>query len=234
MAGLFEKARVLFLANAHKLLDAMIDLDSVSAVKQYARDLEESLMNLEDAAAEGKGYVRTLTREAAEFEARSAELNRTIDLILTDSDPSNDHVATAKQVELDGVDNLLALKRTELEEATKTAERLREAVSALRAKHTSMVHRIQQLEAVQRATKAQEGAASAMKIATDIMASGETVSVDNIMERMRRKADVAAVKFEDAMGSFDQASGKDAMIAVANAKIAERRKRLATQEKSAA
>jgi hypothetical protein len=36
------------------------------------------------------------------------------------------------------------------------------------------------------------------------------------------------------MGSFDQASGKDAMIAVANAKIAERRKRLATQEKSAA
>ena len=155
-------------------------------------------------------------------------------MILTDSDPSNDHVATAKQVELDGVDNLLALKRTELEEAMKTAERLWEAVSALRAKHTSMVHRIQQLETVQRATKAQEGAASAMKIATDIMTSGETVSVDNIMERMRRKADVAAVKFDDAMGSFDQASGKDAMIAVANAKIAERRKRLVAQEKSAA
>ena len=234
MAGLFEKARVLILANAHKLLDAMIDLDSVAAVKQYARDLEESLRNLEDAAAEGKGYVRTLTREGAELEARSAELNHTIDLILTDNDPSNDHVATAKQVELDGVDNLVALKRIELEEAKKTAERLWEAVSALRAKHTSMVQRIQQLEAVQRATKAQEGAASAMKVATDIMASGETVSVDNIMERMRRKADVAAVKFEDAMGGFDQASGKDAMIAVANAKIAERRQRLAAREKSAA
>ena len=227
MAGLFEKARVLFLANAHKLLDAMIDLDSAAAVKQYARDLETSLRDLEDAAAEGKGYVRSLTREIAEIRARSEELNRTIDLILTDRDPSNDHVATAKQVELDGVDNLLTLKSGELEEAVKTSEKLREAVSALRAKHASMVQRIQQLEAMQRAAKAQEEAASAMKMASDIVAAGETVSVDNILARMRRKTDVAAVKFEDAMGAFNQVTGKDAAIDVANAKIAERRKRLA-------
>lgn len=226
MAGLFEKARIVFLANAHKLLDAMIDLDSAAAVKQYARDLEASLRDIEDAAAEGKGYVRSLTREIAEIRARSEELNRTIDLILSDNDPSNDHVATAKQVELDGVDNLFALKNEELQGATKTAERLREAVSALRAKHENMVQRIQQLEAMQRDTRAQEEAASAMKMASDIVAAGETVSVDNIVDRMRRKADVASVKFENAMGAFNQTTGRDAAIAVAQAKIAERRKHL--------
>jgi len=185
------------------------------------------LRDLEDAAAEGKGYVRSLTREIAEIRGLSDELNRTIDLILGDNDPSNDHVATAKQVELDGTDSLLTLKNVELAGATQTAEKLREAVSALRAKHASMVQRIQQLEAMQRATKAQEEAASAMKMASDIVAAGETVSVDNIVDRMRRKSDVASVQFDDAMGAFNQATGKEAAIAIAQAKIAERRKHLA-------
>ena len=37
MAGLFQKARVAALSSAHALMDKIIDLNSVGAVKQYVR-----------------------------------------------------------------------------------------------------------------------------------------------------------------------------------------------------
>ncbi|QQG45695.1 MAG: PspA/IM30 family protein [Candidatus Sungiibacteriota bacterium] len=232
MAGLFEKARIIFLSRAHKLLDTVVDLDSTGAVKQYVRDLEGSLTDLQAAAAEAEGYVRTLGRDQRTLERRVTELDGAINLILGDDDPNNDHVATAKQVELDGVSNLLVAKKEELESATTTAGKMKEAVSALKAKHAAMVQRIQQLEAMEHSTKAKEEAAHAMKMASDIVASGETVSVDNVVARMQREADVADVKFEGALGTFRDKSGQDAAVALAQAKIAERKKKLAGATKA--
>jgi len=43
MAGLFQKARIAALSAAHALMDKVVDLNSIGAVKQYVRDLEKPL-----------------------------------------------------------------------------------------------------------------------------------------------------------------------------------------------
>lgn len=227
MAGLFEKLRVAVLSNAHKLLDAVIDLDNVGAVKQHVRDLEKSLAELENGAAEAAGYVRTLTRDKNGLEERAKRLDQTIDLILTDSDPNNDHLATAKQVELNGVNARVADVAGDLEDAKVTSRKLDEAVSALRSKHTAMVEQVRRLESLQRSAKAKEGAAKAVKMVGEMVKSGETVSVDSVIDRMRRQSDVADEKFDRAMNTLNTTTGKDVAVAEANVMIEARKKRLA-------
>lgn len=232
MTSLLEKFRVAVLSNAHKLIDAVIDLDNVGAVKQYVRDLEASLAELENGAAEAAGYVRTLTREKNGLAERSKQLDQTIDLILTDSDPNNDHLATAKQVELDGVNSRLRDVTADSYEAQATSRKLDEAVSALRSKHVAMVEQVRRLESLQRSAKAKEGAAKAVKMVGEMVKSGETVSVDSVIDRMRRQSDVADEKFDRAMNTLDTTTGKDVAVATANAKIEERKRRLATSKTS--
>lgn len=226
MTGLLEKFRVAVLSNAHKLLDAVIDLDNVGAVKQYVRDLEASLAELEDGAAEAAGYVRTLTRESGELVERAKGLDHTIDLILGDEDPNNDHLATAKQVELNGVNARFTDVAGDLEGAKATSKKLDEAVSALRSKHTAMVEQVRRLESLQRSAKAKEGAANAVKMVGEMVQAGETVSVDSVIDRMRRQSDVADEKFDRAMGTLNATTGRDVAVAEANAMIEERKKRL--------
>lgn len=227
MAGLLEKFRVAVLSNAHKLMDAVIDLDNVGVVKQYVRDLEVSLAELENGAAEAAGYVRTLTREKTGLAERSKQLDQTIDLILTDSDLNNDHLATAKQVELNGVNARVKDVDGDLEDAKLTSRKLDEAVSALRSKHTAMVDQVRRLESLQRSAKAKESAAKAVKMVGEMVRSGETVSVDSVIDRMRRQSDVADEKFDRAMGALNTATSKDVAVAEANAMIEARKKRLA-------
>ena len=40
MAGLLEKVRIGFLAQAHNVLDKFVDLNSPQAIKEYIRELE--------------------------------------------------------------------------------------------------------------------------------------------------------------------------------------------------
>lgn len=226
MVGIFQKLRTIVLSNIHSLLDKTIDMNSVEAVKQHVRDLENALTELENGAAEAAGYVRTLSREKIELVERTVRLDKTIDLILSDSDPANDHLATAKQVELDGVNERVARVGQELSDNKNTAKKLDEAVSALKTKHAAMVRQIQTLESMSRGNKAKRDAAEAMGRVREMVRAGEDVSVDSVISRMKREGDVADEKFERAMGDMSEATGKNVAIAEAQAKIEERRKRL--------
>lgn len=226
MAGIFQKLRTIVLSNIHSLLDKTIDLNSVEAVKQHVRDLEDALKDLENGAAEAAGYVRTLNRENVEMVEKAVRLDRTIEVILCDDNPENDHLATAKQVELDGLNERITQVGQELAENKNTAKNLDEAVSALKSKHAAMVRQIQTLESMSRSNKAKKDAAEAMGRVREMVRAGEDVSVDSVISRMKREGDVANEKFERAMGEMSETTGKDAAIAEAQAKIAERRKRL--------
>jgi len=85
MAGLFQKARIAALSAAHSLMDKVVDLNSIGAVKQYVRDLENALEDLEDASAAATGHVRTVQRDADQIKSQIQELNQNIDFILSDN-----------------------------------------------------------------------------------------------------------------------------------------------------
>lgn len=233
MASLFRKIRTGVLAQAHKLADALIDLDSVEALKVHIRDLEEALEELQDAAAAESGNVRTLEQAITALDARAKELDENISFLLGDEDETNDHLATPLQAKLDVLTRDLTAKREELTVARQTASQLNEAASNLKAKHASMVERIRSLESLERAAKAKERAAEAVRSAGAAAGGADAISVDDVEARLRRKANVADARFQRAMGEF--AGGVEQDVALAQAKAAiERRKAEIAARKAAA
>src|SRR5512136_1364119 len=227
MAGLFQKARIAALSAAHALMDKVVDLNSIGAVKQYARDLENALEDLEDASAAAAGHVRTVQRDADQIRYQIKELNQNIDFILGDGKPENDHLATPLEARLIGLEQRNSTKDEEIAAGQKTAQALNEAVSTLRTKYQNMVQQVQRLEAMDMATKAKESAVNAIKQAGQIASAGSDVSIDAVSDRIQRRADVADARFERAMGEMSGQVEKDVVVAQAQARLEARKVRLA-------
>lgn len=230
MAGLLEKIRLGVLATAHSLVDQVIDLNSAQAVRQYIRDLEGQLDRLRDASAEATGYTRTLAREEEQLEAQIAELNNNISFILSDGDTSNDHLALPLEARLIGLEENLQNRQGEAGDAHKTAQALGEVVSQLQAKHAQMVGQLQRIESLERSAKAKEAAADTLdRLGKMAQTGAPTASVDDIAARLQRRADVADVKLEQAMGGVNAQMGKDVLLAQAQARLAARKQRMLPQ-----
>jgi phage shock protein A len=227
MAGLLQKARIAALSSAHALLDKVVDLNSIGAVKQYVRDLENALEDLEDASAAAAGHVRTVQRDADQIRSQMKELNQNIDFILGDNKPDNDYLATPMEARLIGLEQRLGTKDEEIATGQKTAQALGEAVSTLRTKYQIMVEQVQRLEAMDMSTKAKEGAVDAIRQAGKITSAGSDVSIDAVADRIQRRADVADARFERAMGDMNGEVQKDVVIAQAQARLEQRKARLA-------
>lgn len=229
IASLFQKARIAALSAAHNLMDKVIDLNSIGAVKQYVRDLESALEDLEDASATAAGHVRTVQRESDQIKYQMKELNQNIDFILGDSKPENDYLATPLEARLIGLEQRMSTKEEELAAAQKTSQALIDATASLRTKHQGMVQQIQRLEAMDMAAKAKERAADAIQQAGKIASSGGDVSIDAVSDRIQRRADVADARFERALGEMNDQVEKDVVVAQAQARLEARKARLAQQ-----
>jgi phage shock protein A len=227
MAGLFQKARIAALSSAHALLDKIVDMNSIGAVKQYVRDLENSLEDLEDAAATASGHLRSVQRDAIQIQSQIKELNQNIDFILSDSNLANDHLAKPLEARLIGLEQRINSKNEEIDSGQKTAQALNEAVSTLQARYQSTVEQLQRLEAMDTAAKAKENAVEAMRSVGRITSAGGNISVDAVADRIQRRADVADAKFEQAMGEMSGQVEKDVVLAQAEARLEQRKARLA-------
>lgn len=230
MAGLFQKARVAALSTAHSLLDKIVDMNSIGAVKQHVRDLENALEDLEDAAAIAAGHVRTVQRDADQVRFQIKELNQNIDFILSDNNPANDHLARPLEARLIGLEQRASTKDDEIVTGQKSAQALSEAVSALRARYQNMAEQLHRLEAMDKGAKAKESAVEAMRQAGRLASAGGNVSIDAVADRIQRRADVADAKFERALGDMSGQVEKDVVLAQAEARLAQRKARLALPE----
>jgi phage shock protein A len=227
MASLFQKARIAALSAAHSLMDKVVDLNSIGAVKQYVRDLENSLEDLEDASAAAAGHVRSVQRDADQVQSQIKELNQNIDFIISDNKPENDYLATPLEARLIGLEQRATTQNEEIATGQKTAQALAEASSTLRARYQNMVQQVQRLEAMDKATKAKESAVEAIRQAGQIAATGSDVSIDAVADRIQRKADVADARFERVMGDMNDQVQKDVVVAQAQARLEARKARLA-------
>jgi phage shock protein A len=230
MAGLLEKVRIGVLAQAHNLLDQLIDINSPQAVKQYIRDLENSISGIENDAAEAAGHVTTTDREVHKLTGQIESYDHAIDAILTSNDPSANDKARELQVKLNGFKQQLDAKNTELATAKETAEAITHSLSALRSKHQSMVQQLSTLETMDKAAKDKERAARALQQAAKISSIGSDISVDDLASRIQARHDVADEKLKRALASMDDTLGKDVALTQADADIAARRARLAGQK----
>jgi phage shock protein A len=227
MASLFQKARIAALSAAHSLMDKVVDLNSIGAVKQYVRDLENALEELQDASGVATGSVRSVQRDVDAIQAQIKELNRNIDFILSDNKPENDHLAQPLEARLIGLEQRVTARQEELGTSQKTAQALSEAVSTLQARYQNMVQQVQRLEALDQAARAKEKAVEAMKQAGQIAGTGSDVSIDAVADRIQRRSDAADARFERALGDMSGAVEKDVVLAQAQARLEARKARLA-------
>ncbi|HFQ93163.1 MAG TPA: hypothetical protein ENK32_04085, partial [Anaerolineae bacterium] len=74
MASLLEKTQTLIKANLHDMVDQALQANSSAVLKQYIRDAEKNLDELEDATATVGGEVKTLERKYKEYKKKGDQL----------------------------------------------------------------------------------------------------------------------------------------------------------------
>ena len=74
MASILEKTQTLIQANLHAMVDKALEKNSVAVMKQYIRDAEKNLDELEKATATVGGEVKTMERKYKEYKKKANSL----------------------------------------------------------------------------------------------------------------------------------------------------------------
>ena len=237
MASIIEKIRVFVKAKAHKLLDAAIDMDSPEVLKQYIREYEEALSEMDSARATAKADVNIAVRSVAALEKQVKDTTRDIETLLGDNDPNNDHFALDLENRVMGFEQDLQVQQATLTALRQASASLETVGVKMKAKHREMTQALTRLTGMDRAAKAQEGAAAALK-AVGSMASGvdATTSVDNLQKRIERRLEVAQETLKQQSETAFGADGAAEAVAQSEAarRIAERRAKIAAAKNGGA
>lgn len=229
MSSISEKLGLFLKSNVHDLLDKAIDWNSMGAVRQRVRDLQEAKDKVRNEAAVAKSRLAAQQAETGHLQSVIDKSNKDIDLVLGDGDPLNDDLAVDIQKKVDQYTEQLESKRTDLQVAQQTADALAKASTVLSTKFEEAVRGMRKLEDLDRQTKAKTDAAKAIRSANDIAAaaSGGAAGFDSAEARMRDKAAVANAQFDDAMSQTSSSTDDDVATVRARAAIAARRARTA-------
>ncbi len=225
MATLLQKVRIAVLSTAHKLVDMVIDLNSIEAVKQHIRDLGSAKDDLNHEAAVARGNVVTLTRRKEELEGKLVSKNEDLDFILTDGDASNDHIALKLEMAVNELEGELVALTEEIVAAEATARSLEEQATMVEAKYAQMVGQLRKLESLDRTARAKERATQALKMAGSA-ANPTGLDIDNVSKNIQTRADIADAEFKRMVSGMEDAADQDVAIARAKKRLEERKARL--------
>lgn len=224
MASILEKLGLIVKGNIHDLLDKVIDWNSISALKQYARELETAIDDIEDEVAVAEGSANTAHDTLLSLESKLSEIQTNIDFILGDGDDANDHLAEplmARQITLEeqreSAEQEVETYRTTMQEVGKVA-------SALNTKLESSLAQIRKLEGLKNVTAAKNRASGAVKLAERLSATN--ISVDNLGARIVNEANIADARLRRALGNIQTNIGQDTLVQEAKARLAARKAEL--------
>jgi phage shock protein A len=192
MASLLQKIDTLIKANLHALVDKALKANSLAVVDQYIRQVEDNLEDLEDAAATVGGQVKTLKRKMDEFEAKAAELDRNIDLFLTQG---KEELALAAQNKLNSTQRTAQSYREQWERQEREYQTLLDAKLKLEARLSTIKQEREELQALLELAKAKEVTTRAIKSLDDLVGAGDT-DVARMAESIRGRLDKASARSE--------------------------------------
>lgn len=198
-SSLGQKLRLVVLGNAHELLNKAIDTNSPAALNQYVRDIEDNLTQLRASAATQEGQLRTMQREASDLQSSIATAKVTITKILAGSDPKKDAIAAAKASEVVRMQQRLTENDAAADQQRLAVSKLNDAVQQLENKHDDVVHKVRELDRLDRDSKAKDAAARSVESANQLLGGG--IDIDDVQDRLRQRNDVAGARFDRAMST---------------------------------
>jgi phage shock protein A len=230
VATLLEKAQTLISANLHNMVDKALEANSVAVLKQYIRDAENNLTELEEAAATVGGEVKSLERRYKEYKNKADGLDRNIDMLLMQGKTD---LARAAQNELNTSRRLQEQYHEQWVRQQREYEALLNARLKLQAKLQTIRQEQRELEALLELAKSKETTVRAIKSLDDLVGVGDAdiarigESIRNRLDRASAYSEMYAERLDTQM---DEALGK----AEIDLQLEERKRRLGLAEPPAA
>ena len=222
MASLLDKVSTLIQANLHALVDSALRSNSIAVIDQYIRDVDNNLDALEDAAATVGGQVKTLERKSNEYKKQMDELDRNIDLFLTQG---KEDLARAAQAKLNSVRGLYETYNGQLERQQREYRALLDARLKLQAKLTTIRQQREEMVALLDLAKAKEITNRAIKSLDDLAGVGDA-DVARMAEAIRTRLDQASARAEMAAQNLDAQMDEALGRGELDAQLEERKRRL--------
>ncbi len=222
MASLLEKVSTLISANLHSLVDKALQSNNIAVVDQYIRQVEDSLEDLEDAAATVGGEVKSLKRKLDEYEQKEDELDRAINAFLMEG---NDSAAVATQSKLNSTQRLIETYQEQIQRQKEEFQKLLDAKVKLEARLATMKQQREELQAMLELAKSKEISVKAMKGLDDLKGTGDA-DISRIAESIYSRLDKASTAAEMRAQDLDQQIDDVLESNTINAQLEERRKKL--------
>ncbi len=192
MASLLEKTQTLIQANLHEMVDKALEANSVAVMKQYARDAEQNLQDLEDAAATVGGEVKTLERKYLEYKKKADQLDRNIDVFLMQG---KEDLARAAQNEMNSNRRLQEQYHEQWVRQKREYEALLSARLKLQARLKEIRQEQRELESLMKLAKSKEQTVKTIKSLDDLVGAGDA-DIARLGESIRSRLDKASAHAE--------------------------------------
>lgn len=234
--SILDKLGTLVKGKLHGLLNRAIDENSMDVVAQYIREMEDARDETKKALASARADVTIVNEDIKGLQGLAAKAEAAAEQLLSDDDPSNDDWAKPHLKKQEGYLEQVTEKQEELTGLTVAVTAVEKTLALIVSKHDAMLKQYHKLETAERTAAAQEKAAKAIEQVGTIDTSGVEKSVDNISERIRKRAAVAQEKLAMATSSSDPGSdaADDAVVdSQVNQRMAEMRARIAAKKAAA-
>jgi phage shock protein A len=226
MASLLEKTQTLIQANLHAMVDKALETNSVAVMKQYIRDAEQNLDELEDAAATVGGEVKTLERKYQEYKKKADQLDRNIDTLLMQGKTD---LARASQNEMNSTRRLQEQYHEQWVRQQREYDALLNARLKLQARLTTIRQEQKELEALMRLAKSKEATVRAIKSLDDLAGVGDA-DMARLGESIRSRLDKASAHSEMYASRLDTQMDEALGSAELDLQLEERKRRLGLAE----
>jgi phage shock protein A len=226
MASLLEKTQTLIQANLHSMVDKALENNSVAVMKQYIRDAEKNLDDLEDAAATVGGEVKTLERKYKEYKKKADKLDRNIDALLMQGKTD---LASAAQTELNSTRRMQEQYHEQWVRQQREYESLLNARLKLQAKLKTIRQEQKEMESLLRLAKSKEITVKAIKSLDDLTGVGDG-DIARLSESIRSRLDKASAQSEMYASSLDSQMDDVLGKSEIDLQLEERKRRLGLAE----
>lgn len=230
MASLLEKTQTLISANLHDMVDKALEANSVAVLKQYVRDAENNLDDLEDAAATVGGEVKTLERKYLEYKKKGDQLDSNIDTLVMQGKTD---LARAAQSELNSTRRLQEQYHEQWVRQQREYELLKSARLKLQARLVTIRQEQKELEALMELAKSKEATVKAIKSLDDLAGVGDS-DIARMSESIRSRLDKATAYSEMYAGSLDTQMDEALGSVEVDLQLEERKRRLGLADEAPA
>ena len=230
MASIIDKTKTLISANLHDMVDKALQANSPAVMKQYIRDAQENLEELDKATATVGGEIKTLQRKYEEYKKEADEIDRRIDLFLMQGKAD---LARAAQNKLNTARKLQEDYQTQYTTQAKQYEVLKAARLKLQAKIDTVKQEQRELESLMKLAASKEKTVKAIKSIDDLTGVGDA-DIARIGDSIRARIDKADAEADLYASRLDNQMDEALGASELDLQLEERKQRLGLAKKQSA